>query len=114
MRDIFSKPMTDVQLMNLAKKRIMILNTFKRHGLIYGVAVIVAAVACIFLNIGYFWLIAIMFAWGLIVAFHGIIINIALSDVRPLVSDEYYRLKGIAMIIEKTDGGITSDKDNRS
>ena len=54
----------------------------------------------------------VILGWGLIVALHGVSVNIALSDSCLTVSDEYYRLKCIAIEAEKMNGGISSEKNN--
>jgi len=104
--------MSDVALMNLAKKRIMLRNSFKWHRIIYGFAVIIIVIGCFIFDSGHFWPITILLAWGLAVALHGVSVNSALSDTRPHVADEYNRLKGFAMIVEKMNGGEASEKNN--
>ena len=82
--------MTDLELMNIAKKRVAQRALFKLHIKIYLVAVIIfAAVA----SSGHLWPIFAILGWGLAAAFHGIGISLMLSGSCPTVTDEYGRLK---------------------
>ena len=113
MRGANSKSMTDVELMNLAKKRIRLRNSFKWHSKIYAVAIIVIIAMYFLYGDGHFWPVLFILGWGLVVALHGVSVNIGLSDSCPIVADEYNRLKGFAIVAEKMNGGISSEENNR-
>jgi len=87
-----SKLMTDLELMNLAKKRIKLRNTFKRHSKIYAIASIILAAMFIFADT-HFLVITFVLAWGAVVALHGLRVKDILINSCPTVSDEYERLK---------------------
>ena len=65
-----------------------------------------------FVGNGYLWPIWGVLGWGLVVAFHGIGVNMMLSDSCLLVADEYNRLKCYAIITAKMRGGILSEESN--
>jgi len=104
--------MTGVELINLAKKRVMLRNSFKWHIRIYPVGIVAISAAYSYLSIGYFWPIVLALSWGIIIALHGVCVNNALSDSCLIVSDEYNRLKGLAIEAEKMSGGTSSEENN--
>jgi len=90
--------MTGMDMMNLAKKRVLLRNSFKRHLRIYPICVVAIMGICSPFGIGYFWPIVLALSWGIIVALHGVCVNNALSDSCSIVSDEYNRLKRLSMM----------------
>ena len=106
--------MTGVELMNLAKRRVTLRDSFKWHGVAYIAGVIIMVAVYLFLSNMYCWLVWGALVWGVAVAIHGLAIHVALSDTRRTVSDEYYRLKGVSMVSEKLNGGISSEKNKNS
>jgi len=89
---------TDIELMNLAKKRVHQRNVFKLHfGTFFVSSVcIVMYLLIISWTILAILLILLIFGWGLVVAIHGVIIRFKLSDIRINVTGEYYRLRQLA------------------
>ena len=106
------KSMTGVELMNLARRRVALRDSFKWHGATYVVGVIIMVAIYFFLSSTYCWLIWGALVWGVAVAIHGLTIHIALSNTHQAVSDEYYRLKNIAMLAEKQNGGIPDEQND--
>jgi len=98
--------------MNLAKKRIMLRNSFKWHIRTYPVGIVAIIVMYSSFGIGYFWPIVLALSWGVIVALHGVFVITVLSDSCPIVSDEYNRLKSLTIKTEKMSGGISNEKPN--
>jgi len=97
MPDTKQKPCpTDIELMNLAKKRVQQINVLKLH---FGIFF----VACVFIFVYLFFTgwtvldILLIFCWSLVVAIHGVIIRFKLSDIKVNVTGEYHRLKQLAM-----------------
>jgi len=112
MYGVNSKRMTDVELMGLAKWRVTQRNIFKWHIGVYMIASVILIAIFFFVDSGHFWPLWSILGWGLIVAFHGIGVNMVLLDSNPTVSDEYNRLKGYAIVAEKMSGGISSEEND--
>ena len=86
------KGMTDVELMNMAKRRVMLRDIFKWHCGTYFVGVICIAVY-LFISYWTLWGVLLIVAWGVFLAIHGFSVRFRLSKSGATVSDEYYRLK---------------------
>ena len=97
MRNENSKYMTDVELMNLAKKRIMLRNYFKWHKRIFAMATVVTFSMSFLLGGGHIEIALFILGWWLLVMVHGASVWIRLSDVNTSVSEEYYHLKRFAL-----------------
>ena len=97
MRDENSKAMTDVEIMNLAKKRTMLRNSFKWHKRIFITAAVIIIPMFFLLCSAQFWIGSIILGWGLLIIIHSIYVCTRLSDTSTSVSEEYYRLKRLAL-----------------
>jgi len=97
MPDTKPKPCpTDIELMNLAKKRVQQINVLKLHfGIFFAACVFI--VVYLFFTGWSMWDILFILGWSLVVAIHGVIIRFKLSDIKVNVSKEYHRLKQLAM-----------------
>jgi len=91
-----SKAMTGVEIMNLAKKRVMLRNSFKWHKRIFIIAAAII-IPMFFLSCSaQFWIGSIIFGWGVLIIVHSIYVCTRLLDANTFVSEEYYRLKRLA------------------
>jgi len=89
--------MSDVELMNLAKKRIMLRNYFKWHKRIFIVAAVIIIPMFFLLCSAQLWIGSIIFGWGLLIIVHSIYVGTKRLDACTSVSEEYYRLKRLAL-----------------
>ena len=103
---------TGLELMNLAKKRVMLRNSLKWHIRIYPIGLVAIIIIYSSFSIGYFWPIVLALSWGVVVALHGVFVITVLSDSCPIVSDEYNRLKSLTIKTEKMSGGISNVESN--
>jgi hypothetical protein len=96
------KHMTDLEYMNLAKKRVRAKNRFKWHCKLYILINAILIIIYFLVSRSYFWPVWSLLGWGLVVAFDGIAVAFILSDasLSDKVSDEYNRLKRFASVNE--------------
>ena len=97
MRDENSKAMTDVEIMNLAKKRIMLRNSFKWHKRIFIIAAVIVIPMFFLLGNVKFWIGSLVLGWGLLIIVHSIYVCTRCLDASTSVSEEYYRLKRLTL-----------------
>ena len=100
-----NKTPTDLELMNLAKKRIMLRDNFKWHCKIFATVSIVLFFLWFTLS-NPLWPILVILIWGIAVAIYGLIVRIEIAGSCQTVSEEYYRLRKIAGMTETKNGGI--------
>ncbi len=112
MNNSYEAPMTDVELMALAKKRVKLKKAFKKHLFTY-IAVNTFLVCIYFVTSrGYFWPIWPMLGWGLGLTINGIAVFTGLSYEKKSddVLNEYNRLKSMA----QTGSGYNHNKQDQN
>ena len=90
------KSMTDVEIMNLAKERMALRNSFKMRCRAFFIVSALIAINSIFNNWGVGVAVFIL-GWGLLVAFHGVLVCFRFLDVSASVTGEYERIKRTVM-----------------
>ena len=90
------KSMTDMEMMNLAKERVALRNSFKMHCVAFFIVSALIAMNSIFNNWGIGVALFIL-GWGLLVAFHGVLVCFRFLDVSASVTGEYERIKRTVM-----------------
>ena len=83
-------------MMNLAKQRIALRNSFKMHCGAFFIVSAVIAMNSLFNNWG-IGVVLFILGWGLLVAFHGVLVCFRLLDVSASVTGEYERIRRTAM-----------------